>query len=563
MAIGLIGGDHLAYLALYRQYRPKSFAEVVGQQHIVKTLSNAILTGKIGHAYLFCGPRGTGKTSIARVLAKSLNCVHGPTVTPCGICPSCVAIEQGSSVDVREIDAASNGLVEDVRNLRETIHYASESRYKVYIIDEVHSMKDMAFNALLKTLEEPPANVIFVLATTEAHKVPMTILSRCQRFDFRRIAATEIAGHLRDIVAQNQVRISDDAVALIADRAQGGMRDALSLLDQCLAYGGSEVTRSDVLTVLGSVADQTLTELVTAVVDALPLQVITLLDQIEGEGKDLGQLTRDLIGYLRDLLTSGQRAELRLQQEQLVGFLNILAVCESEMRWSSQPRLNLELALFKMSEDYRYGDRVKALEARLEKLESGQGELGSPKSQVPSPKIAEDDPPFEPDEPNSPKSRRGAPTKMPAAADRPDPAKEDAVFSPPEPVGDDRLEAVKAKWNEVMEWVKKEKISAHAILLHARLRSLADDLVELNFDQEFHRRTIERADNKQVVERGLAAILGQPYRIRCTKGQESAATPPNTTVAVETKTKPVAPEDDLLISGAIQLFGKDRIEIKN
>ncbi len=462
---------------------------------------------------------------------------------------------------MREIDAASNGLVEDVRNLRETIHYAAESRYKVYIIDEVHSMKDMAFNALLKTLEEPPTNVIFVLATTEAHKVPMTILSRCQRFDFRRIAAPEIVGHLESIVAKTNVKITKDAVTLIADRAQGGMRDALSLLDQCLAYAGSEVTRADVLTVLGSVADQTLADLLQAVLGGSPLRVIELLDQIEGEGKDLGQLIRDLIQYLRDLLTKGERDCLEIKQVQLVGFLNILAACESEMRWSSQPRLNLELALFKMSEDYRYGDRISSLEARLERLESGQVPLTSPESGVPNPKERDAEPPFEPDEPTVPKLKRSPRAEQPVSTAPPDPSKEDGVFGAAEPVHDDQLEAVKAKWNDVMDWVKKEKISAHAILLHARLRTLAGDLLELNFNEEFHRRTIERTDNKQVVERGLAAVLGQPYRIRCTKGQETIAPPPKTTAAVETK--PAAVEDDLLIAGAIQLFGKDKVEIKN
>ncbi|MGE5654330.1 MAG: DNA polymerase III subunit gamma/tau [Bacillota bacterium] len=554
----------MAYLALYRQYRPKSFSEVVGQQHIVKTLSNAILTGKIGHAYLFCGPRGTGKTSIARVLAKSLNCVHGPTVTPCGVCPSCTAIDQGSSVDVREIDAASNGLVEDVRSLRETIHYAAESRYKVYIIDEVHSMKDMAFNALLKTLEEPPANVIFVLATTEAHKVPMTILSRCQRFDFRRIASAEIVAHLKSIAAQGEAKITEEAVSLVADRAQGGMRDALSLLDQCLAYGGTEVTRSDVLAVLGSVADQTLANLLKAVLDGSPLRMIELLDQVEAEGKDLSQLIKDLIQYLRSVLTGEGTAEMEIKQEQLVGFLNILAACESEMRWSSQPRLNLELALFKMSEDYRYGDRVKSLEARLEKLENGQALLASPESRATIPKERGQELPFAPDETAQERPAKAPPPQSPVVTSPPDRSKEDGVFAAaPEPVQDDQLQAVQAKWNDIMEWVKKEKISAHAILLHARLRSLAGDLLELNFNEEFHRRTIERTDNKQVVERGLAAILSQPYRIRCTKGQETIAAPPKTTATNGAEAKSAAADEDLLIAGAIQLFGKDKVEIKN
>ncbi|HZW48951.1 MAG TPA: DNA polymerase III subunit gamma/tau, partial [Bacillota bacterium] len=358
----------MAYLALYRQYRPKVLAEVVEQEHIVRTLSNAIKQGRLAHAYLFTGPRGTGKTTIARVLARSLNCEQGPTLTPCGVCASCRAIDAGTSVDVREIDAASNRGINDIRDIRQALQYIAESRYKIYIIDEVHMLTPEAFNALLKTLEEPPANVIFILATTEVHKVPLTILSRCQRYDFKRISPQGMIMQMRMIAKDGHFTISEDALQVLAIRAQGGLRDALSLLDQCLSYAGDHITLDDLLAVLGSVDKQTLQQAIQAMLAGDIPVLLALLDRIETEGKDLVQFLRDLLQQLRDWLTE-KPAFAEVTLDQLVALMNILAAADWEMKQAPQPRLILELAMFKAGETYRYGDRMKTMEARIEQLE--------------------------------------------------------------------------------------------------------------------------------------------------------------------------------------------------
>ena len=244
----------MAYVALYRQWRPKSFSDLVGQEHVSQTLAQAIETGRVGHAYLFSGPRGTGKTSTAKILAKALNCEAGPTPEPCGVCESCRRVNEGTSLDVFEIDAASNRGIDEIRELRETIQFAPvNGRYKVYIIDEVHMLTAEAFNALLKTLEEPPAQVVFILATTEIHKVPATIQSRCQRYDFKRIAAEVIAARLRYVADQSDIAAEDAALSLIAQGAAGGLRDALSTLDQCATLAESVVTEQLVRDILGLV----------------------------------------------------------------------------------------------------------------------------------------------------------------------------------------------------------------------------------------------------------------------------------------------------------------------
>ena len=294
----------MSYTALYRKFRPDSFQDVKGQDAIVRTLKNQIRAQRIGHAYLFCGTRGTGKTTVAKILAKAVNCEHPIDGNPCNECETCKAIAAGNSMNVIEIDAASNNGVDNIREIREEVAYSPTSgKYKVYIIDEVHMLSIGAFNALLKTLEEPPSYVIFILATTEAHKIPITILSRCQRYDFKRIARTTIVDRLRELMDEEQVEVEDKALRYIAKKGDGSMRDALSLLDQCIAfYLGEKLTYEHVLDVLGAVDTDEFSKLLREVLDGDVTQVILHLENMIMQGRDLTQLVNDFTWYLRNLL---------------------------------------------------------------------------------------------------------------------------------------------------------------------------------------------------------------------------------------------------------------------
>ena len=294
----------MSYVALYRKFRPDTFDEVKGQDHIVTTLKNQIVSGRIGHAYLFCGTRGTGKTSIAKLFAKTVNCEHPVNGSPCGECDSCKRIAAGASMDVVEMDAASNNGVEDVRNIIEAVSYSpSEGKYRVYIIDEVHMLSTNAFNALLKTLEEPPSYCIFILATTEVHKIPITILSRCQRYDFKRISIDTIADRLEEIMARENIDVEPKALRYIAKTADGSMRDALSLLDQCIAFHyGKTLTYDNALDVLGAVDTEVFSRLLRYILGRDVTGCIKVLEEIVIQGRELTQFVTDFTWYLRNLL---------------------------------------------------------------------------------------------------------------------------------------------------------------------------------------------------------------------------------------------------------------------
>lgn len=374
----------LAYVALYRQWRPQDFDALVGQKAVKTTLKNALASGKIAHAYLFSGPRGTGKTSMARILAKALNCEQGPTAEPCGQCSNCQRIVQGTSLDVIEIDAASNTSVDNIRDLREQVAFTpAESRYKVYIIDEVHMLSTGAFNALLKTLEEPPAHAVFILATTDPQKVPATIQSRCQRFEFRRVTVDEIAEHLAMVAAGSGIEADADALRLIAIQAEGGMRDALSLLDQC-GVMAKRVTVVTVREVLGIVGREALHELTGAIGRRQLPQALATLNLLLEQGKDVKQVLMELIEYLRALvlylavpdyeeiyLTDTKEALAELAP--LFGRDRLLAAEErlhsaiQELRGSMRPRITAELCLLDLCRVE--GSTLAALSARIEQLE--------------------------------------------------------------------------------------------------------------------------------------------------------------------------------------------------
>lgn len=429
------------YLPLYRKYRPQTFHDLIGQENIVKSLSNAIKLGKISHAYLLCGPRGTGKTSSARILAKSLNCAEGPTLTPCGKCPSCLDIINSTPIDVVEIDAASNRKVEDARNILEKIQFVPvNGRYKIYIIDEVHMLTTEAFNTLLKTLEEPPENVIFILATTEPHKVLETIISRCQRFDFRRITTEDIVNHLEKIAEKENIKISKDALFTIARSSAGGMRDSLALLDQLSVMDAQkEITAEDVNEMLGRLSFDTLFEIGKCIFEADSQTAITLLDKIYSKGNEPYQIVSNMIMYFRNMLIVKNCADrniamdltqlseqniLKLREqvenievEQLIYLIERLSYYSKEIRETTNRYLWLELCVIELTSNVKYSTYSQLIE-RIEALEAGS--VSTPvSSTVTAAKINKPEPPktvFEPTPAPSPAPAPAAPEKEPETA---------------------------------------------------------------------------------------------------------------------------------------------------
>ncbi|MBD8523602.1 DNA polymerase III subunit gamma/tau [Lysinibacillus sp. FSL R7-0073] len=357
----------MTYQAFYRVYRPQSFREMSGQAHVKRTLQNALLANKTTHAYLFSGPRGTGKTSTAKIFAKALNCEHAPAKEPCNECATCISITDGSHPDVIEFDAASNSRVEEIRDIIEKVRFApASSRYKVYIIDEVHMLSTSAFNALLKTLEEPPPHAVFILATTEPHKLPATIISRCQRFDFKRLSTNDIIERMKVVLEDIELPYEEQGLKVIAQSAAGGMRDALSLLDQVVSFSGEKLKLEDTLLVTGSISQDVFYDLAEALKAKDVAQMLALLEQLIADGKDPLRLSEDLITFFRDLLllqTSDDLAELlelvspeervlslahEFAPNMLYGYIDILAKTQQEMRFSHHTKIYLETALLKM-----------------------------------------------------------------------------------------------------------------------------------------------------------------------------------------------------------------------
>jgi len=402
----------MSYIALYRKWRPNDFTDVKGQDHIVTTLKNQIKSDRIGHAYLFCGTRGTGKTTIAKILAKAVNCEHPVDGSPCCECETCKSIAAGTSMNVIEIDAASNNGVDNIREIRDEVQYSPTSgKYKVYIIDEVHMLSIGAFNALLKTLEEPPAYVIFILATTEAHKIPITILSRCQRYDFKRITIDTISERLSELMVAEKVNVEDKALRYIAKAADGSLRDALSLLDQCIAfYLGKDLKYDNVLEVLGAVDTEVFSKLLSKVLGQDIAGCIHLLEELVIQGRDLGQFVIDFVWYLRNLLlikssenvedvidASAENLELLKEQSQLVDsdtlmrYIRIFSELSNNIKYSSQKRILVEIALIKltkpaMEQSKEIPDIISRLTMIEKQLEEGvkvnmqQGNSGFPVS---------------------------------------------------------------------------------------------------------------------------------------------------------------------------------------
>lgn len=548
----------MAYVALYRQWRPQDFDALVGQKAVKTTLKNALASGKIAHAYLFSGPRGTGKTSMARILAKALNCEQGPTAEPCGQCGNCQRIVQGTSLDVIEIDAASNTSVDNIRDLREQVAFTpAESRYKVYIIDEVHMLSTGAFNALLKTLEEPPAHAVFILATTDPQKVPATIQSRCQRFEFRRVTVDEIAEHLAMVAAGSGIEADADALRLIAIQAEGGMRDALSLLDQC-GVMAKRVTVATVREVLGIVGREALHELTEAIgLRQLP-QALATLNLLLEQGKDVKQVLTELIEYLRALvlylavpdyeeiyLTDTKEALAELAP--LFGRDRLLAAEErlhsaiQELRGSMRPRITAELCLLDLCRVE--GSTLAALSARIEQLERQLADgvmpvyQQTPINAQPAPAVAVQQPAAQEDLVQQPIAQQ-APASANAQVEKAAPAKKPAAKAQPQPAADTLAAAVNAApkpksarvqqteeyagdfaagedfWKQALEIMKAEKKNSMvSCAKNGRVFSFANNILQVAFKAPFLADRMNKDDYRKAFEEVLLRLARREIRL--------------------------------------------------
>ena len=553
----------MAYVALYRRWRPQDFDTLVGQQAVKTALSNALASGRIAHAYLFAGPRGTGKTSTARILAKALNCDKGPTAHPCGECVNCERITAGTSMDVFEIDAASNRGIEEIKTLREQLAFAPvNGRYKVYIIDEVHMLTTEAFNALLKTLEEPPAHVIFILATTDPHKIPATIHSRCQRFDFRRVTVEEITDHLAMIAERSGINADREALRLIAIQSEGGMRDALSLLDQC-GVMGEQVTATTVREVLGIVGRETLRELVQAIGKQDLSATLEKLNFLLEQGKDVRQVLTELAEYLRALLLykaapSYQEvyltdtAEALAESAPLFSNDRLLAAEErlhaglGELRWTVRPRITGELCLFDLCR--QEGSTLAALTARVEQLEKQVANGVSVRyaevpakmeSSVPKPKAA---PQFEQTIPKAESNVQKAQTLQAALQDLP---KAQAQVVEVEEFGGD-FATGEEYWKKALEYLTAEKkIAMVSCAKGGKVVSFINGTLQVGFKAAFQCDRMNKDDYRKAFEDVLLKIARQSIKLECVVPGATKPAPKVQAKAPVQKEQAPAPQADL------------------
>ncbi len=528
-------------VSLYRKWRPQTFADVIGQDHITTTLQNAIRASRIAHAYLFTGPRGTGKTTTARIFAKAISCTHDDEdARPCNVCDVCVSVNEGRNLDLIEIDAASNNGVDDVRDLRDRIGFApSQSRYKVYIVDEVHMLSMPAFNALLKTLEEPPPHAIFVLATTEVDKLPATVLSRCQRFDFRFVSFRQLREQLAMIADAEGAQIEGGALDLFARQAGGSMRDGISLLDQMIAYGDGTVTLAQAQTILGSVASQAVGQLANHIIARDISGGLNLINDAIANGADPRQFVREMLEYLRGLLLlrgspdgsllnlpSETIAEMKQQSTSLptgdlLTVIKSFTQAVSQLRNAPQPQLPIEIAFVESAlRGIADGGRqtMEAVEHTTQKAIASKPTQAPPSAVAQgrvapraTQSVAHADDAQSTTRPSTTQTQTPAPTR----ASAPQPSAPTAKPSAAKPAADGtQLAEMQERWSEVLAAVKQQSRGLEAALKDGRIIALDKDVVVVGMPYEFHKTKLEEPKNKQMLEEVFGQLFNQPLRVR-------------------------------------------------
>ena len=596
----------MEYTALYRKWRPNSFDEVVGQDHVIRILKNQVISGRITHAYLFSGPRGTGKTSTAKIFAKAINCESPRDGSPCEQCSPCRQIESENNLDIIEIDAASNTGVDHIREIRDKVKYPpTAGKYRVYIIDEVHMLSTSAFNAFLKTLEEPPDHAVFILATTEPHKLPTTVLSRCQRYDFRRITLKVIIERLKTIAEQMGIKAEEGALEAIARWSEGGMRDSISLLDQCVSFRGTTLEENDVFDILGTAGSEFLFEVIYNILEGDIPSLLIQIDRLIGEGRDIAVFIKDLISHLRNLLIVGicedptglldvtqsileeyKRQAKRADEARLVRSIEILSQLDADIKWSTSPRIMLEMAIVKICRPWD-GDAMDDVLDRLSYLEK-QIARGITHMEIAPAGVGKVE-----------KPESGETSTFGKAPQEFKGEKEQIITANPAAVSDNQevkisdneavREVYKAKpqspskepdvnkiWADILKIIKKDRMAIFTLLREAELRRAegSKNIINLIFPehQGFYVAAIEKEENSKYIEDLLTEKMGETFKLKCfTADSFQSSMPKDPTRQIYDNEKVGQLHDDRednpsekdneIIQRAIDMFGEEYVEV--